>query len=301
MSESKIKTPTVEQMLETGVHFGHPVRRKHPRMEKYIYGAENKAHIIDLFQTQELLDKALKFLYQVASQGKQIVFVGTKRQAAEIIGKYAKESGALFVNQRWLGGTLTNFESIKANCNALIKMEEGIKTNAFAHYTKKERLLIERKIEKLNSLIGGIKNIEKYPGALVIVDVKREKTAVREANALGIPVVALVDTNSDPENIDFAVPANDDAMKSIDLMFATFAKVLKDGYEDAKKAKPEKSEKVVAQASEVPAKETPVKETPQAKTAAKAVKKPTKTEVTKKAETPDAKKKVAKAKVKAKS
>ncbi len=254
MSDFKTKVPSIEDMLETGVHFGHPVRRKNPRMEKFIYGAENKSHIIDLFQTKDRLEKAMDFLFTVASKGRQVVFVGTKRQASEIIAKLAEDAGALYVNQRWLGGTLTNFESIRANCDALIKMEEGMKSNAYAHYTKKERLLIDRKIEKLNSLIGGIKNIEKYPAALVVVDVKREKTAVREANALGIPVVALVDTNSDPDNIDYAVPANDDAMKAIDLMFGAFAQVIKEGYEAHKKNKEEKPvEKIVEKVKEVKA------------------------------------------------
>ena len=237
-SQKDLKIPSIEEMITAGVHFGHQVRRKNPKMDKYIYSTENKTNIIDLYKTEEALQKAVGFLYEVAARGKQVVIVGTKRQAAAIVKTLADESGALFVNQRWLGGTFTNFESVKFNCNTLKSIESGFRNNEFTKYTKKERLLLERKAQKLTDLVGGIRDIEKFPGAIIVVDAKREKTAIKEAKALNVPVVAFVDTNSDPKGIDFAIPANDDAMKSIELVLGTLTSALKEGY----KNKPVKAE-----------------------------------------------------------
>src|SRR3989344_2516843 len=231
-------------MLEAGLHFGYPVRRKNPLMDKYVYAVEKKNSIIDLYQTEQKLKSALDFLYEIAKSGKQIVFVGTKRQAAERVAEAAVKAGALFVNERWLGGTLTNFNSVKGNCDTLKELEEGLKTNKFDKYTKKEKLLIARKIEKLETLVGGIRDIRKYPGALVIVDSRRERTAIREAQALNIPVVALIDTNSDPRLVDYAVPGNDDAMKAITMFLAVVSDVIAEGYANQKVEKTEDAVKV---------------------------------------------------------
>ena len=256
------KTPSIEEMLQAGLHFGHAIRRKNPLMDEYVYAVEKKNSIIDLYQTEEKLKKALDFLYETAKSGKQIVFVGTKRQAAERVAEAALKSNALFVNERWLGGTLTNFNSVKGNCDTLKELEEGLKTNRFEKYTKKEKLLIARRIEKLETLVGGIRDIRKYPGALVIIDPRREKTAVKEAQALNIPVVALIDTNSDPRMVDYAIPGNDDAMKAITLFLEVVSAVIKEGYADG--AKESEKPAVKAESIEAPKAETQKAEAPKA-------------------------------------
>jgi len=256
-------------MLQSGVHFGHQVKRWYPIMSKYIHGVENKSHVIDLYKTYELLGKSCDFLYGVAKSGKQIVIVGTKRQATLAVEKYAKECGALYANQRWLGGTFTNFDSVKSSWTELQRLEKGKAVNEFVKYTKKEQLLIERKIEKLNLVVGGIQNMEKFPGAIIVVDVKKEATAVHEANAYNIPVVGIVDTNSNPTNINYVIPANDDAIKSINLLLAVLSSAIKAGYEDHKKELEKPAEKPEEKTS-VKAKE--VKKDAVKKTKAKASK-----------------------------
>jgi len=245
MNNKNIKLPSVEEMLQSGVHFGHQVKRWYPVMAKFIYAVENKSHVIDLYKTSELLAKSCDFLYGVAKSGKQIVIVGTKRQASLAVEKYARECGSLFVNQRWLGGTFTNFDSIRSSWLELQRLEKGKAANAFLKYTKKEQLLIERKTEKLNLIVGGIQNMEKFPGAVIVVDVKKEATAVHEANAYNIPVVGIVDTNSNPKNINYVIPANDDAIKSIDLLLSVLSSAIKLGYEDHKKELEKPAEKPV--------------------------------------------------------
>jgi small subunit ribosomal protein S2 len=232
MAEYKVNLPTIEEMLTAGVHFGHQSKRWHPSMKKFIYTTDNKSHIIDIYKTQEQLEKAAKFLYKVASEGKQIVLVGCKRQASTVIENLAKESGALFVNQRWLGGTFTNFNSVKQNTEQLNKLQERKAKGDFSRYTKKERLLIDRKIEKLEYYVGGINGMKRYPGALVVVDVKRERTAIKEANSVGVPVVGLIDTNSDPSPVKIPVPANDDGLKSISMILKIFSDAIKEGYKE---------------------------------------------------------------------
>lgn len=246
----KLNLPTIEQMLEAGVHFGHQVKRRSPLMDKYVYGSDGKSQIIDVYKTREMLEKACEFLYETAKSGKQIVLVGTKRQAAQRVAELAEKSGALYVNQRWLGGTFTNFESIKGKIKELERLESGMKSNAFDSYTKKERLLIEREIEKLNETVGGIRGIEKFPGAMVVVDVKKEAVAVHEANQCKVPVVALVDTNSEPKGVNYVVPANDDAIKSIDILLTAMADAIEQGYADKKdsSAEAKKEEKPVVKA-----------------------------------------------------
>jgi len=241
----KIKLPSIEEMLEAGVHFGHQVKRQAPQMQKYVYDVDKKVHIIDVYQTLDRLKESADFLYDIAKSGKQIIIVGTKRQASQIVEDLANDCGALFVSQRWLGGTFTNFESIKGKTERLKSLKEGMKKKEFDHYTKKERLLIDREIEKLEEFVGGISDIEKWPGAIVVIDIKRENVAVRGAQAEKIPVVGLVDTNSNPEDIDYIIPANDDGIKSIKLLLETMTNAIKQGYKDHGKevAKDEKIEK----------------------------------------------------------
>src|SRR3989344_773541 len=228
----KYKLPKIEDLFEAGVHFGHQVRRWSPQMEKYIFGSRSGIHIIDLEKTLEKLEAACEFLYNVASNGGQIIFVGTKRQAKEIIEIEAKRSGALFVNERWLGGTITNYRIIKKNMNKLADFLKKREEGEFEKYTKKERLLLDREIAKLQASVGGIASLQGTPAALFAVDIRREKTAVHEANRFEVPVVALVDTNSDPSDIKYAIPGNDDAMRSIALIVKVIADAVEEGYKD---------------------------------------------------------------------
>ena len=238
---SKYKVPTIEELIDAGVHFGHQIRRWHPKMEPYIYMVNKNVHIIDLEQTESMLKKACEYLYETAKNGKVIVFVGTKRQSKEIIEAEAKRCGAMYVNQRWIGGTMTNFKTIKNNLDKLLDYIKGKEEGKFDKYTKKERLLIDREIEKMMLVYGGIINLKGTPGALFIIDPKREKTAVREAKAVGIKTVALVDTNTDPSDVDFPIPANDDAIKSVALLVRTISQAVEEGYKEFDKTGKEKS------------------------------------------------------------
>ncbi len=256
--------PSIEDMLKAGVHFGHQLKRWNPKTAKYIYETDNKSHVIDLYQTEELLKKAADFLYDIAKNGGQIVFVGTKRQAKEAIRELAMDSGALFVSERWLGGTLTNHESVSANWKKLNKMIEDRASGKHDKYTKKEKLLLGREIAKLENLVGGIRDLTSKPNAIVVIDVKKEITAVREAFYVKTPIVAILDTNSDPDLIDYPIPANDDAIKSIRLLLETLASAVKAGYEDAKTSSVKKEQKEEDKKDEAK-KETVKKETKKAK------------------------------------
>jgi small subunit ribosomal protein S2 len=252
MSKTNIKTPKVEEMLEAGVHFGHQLKRRSPFMDKYIYGTDNKTQVIDIYKTQELLQKAAEFVYDLASQGKQIVIVGTKRQASQIVKEMAEKSGLLYVNQRWLGGTFTNYSSIKGRIERLNYLIEAKKKGDLNKYTKKERLMFDREIEKLEEVVGGIRGIKKYPDALIVIDVKKERVAIREANASNVPVIALVDTNSDPRNIQYPIAANDDAIKSIGLILGVLADAAIEGYKNYKPAAEKSEVKVAAEKTAAP-------------------------------------------------
>lgn len=245
----KYTLPKVEELLEAGVHFGHQVKRRNPSMDKYIYSEDNKSHVINVFKTLENLEEACDFLYETAKSGGQIVLVGTKRQSGALIEKYAKEAGILYVSQRWLGGTFTNYDSVKTKLKKLADLIEGVEKGTFASYTKKERLLIDREIEKLETFVGGIRELKRYPDAVVVVDIKREKTVVKEAAAVKVPVVALVDTNSDPSGVDYVVPGNDDAIKSIEIFLKTISDAIINGYKDNKPKKEEASEAKVSKVS----------------------------------------------------
>ncbi|MDC0449045.1 30S ribosomal protein S2 [bacterium] len=239
----KPKTPKIEELFDAGVHYGHQVRRWHPNMEQYIYTAKQNVHIINLELTEKMIEDACDFLYETASKGGTIIFVGTKRQAREIVKLEAKRCGAKYVTERWLGGTITNFRVIKKNVDKLVDMMHKRESGEYEKYTKKERLMIDRDIEKLEKSVGGIVGMDNVPAAVFVVDARREKTAVREATRAKVPVVGLVDTNSDPTNINYVVPGNDDAIKAVALIVKTIADAAEAGYKDFGKKKEEKVEK----------------------------------------------------------
>lgn len=231
----KTKVPTAEEMLSAGVHYGHKSRHWHPKMKKYIHSSHDNVHIIDLYKTQDKLKEAMEFLVDTAKSGKRVIFIGTKDQCRETVEIEAKNSGALFVTERWFGGTLTNFEQIKKNRDELVELKKKMQEDGFKDSTKKERLLVSRKIEKLEKMHGGLVGLNNMPGALVVIDARREKTAVREANATNVPVIALVDTNTDPSGVDYIIPSNDDAIKSTALIIRVLAEAVSEGTSEAMK------------------------------------------------------------------
>jgi small subunit ribosomal protein S2 len=216
-------TATIKELLEAGAHFGHQTSRWHPAMKKYIFTKRNGIHIIDLEQTTTLLDKACDFVRQVASEGGIILFVGTKKQAQEAIEQEAQRCGIFYVNQRWLGGVLTNFATIQARIDHLVRLEDQQARGDFERLPKKEALKLEEEILRLNRQMGGFKEMTTLPDTLFIVDPTKEKIALAEAKRVGIPVVAIVDTNCDPNDIDYPIPANDDAIRTIKLICSKIA------------------------------------------------------------------------------
>ncbi len=222
---------TMKQLLEAGVHFGHQTRRWNPKMKPYIYGARNGIYIIDLQQTMKLFDVAYQFIVRMVSQGEEVLFVGTKRQAQATIEEEAKRCGMPYVNHRWLGGTLTNFKVIRSSVERLKKIEEMAAEGKLDLLPKKEVLRVQREYAKLERNVGGIKNMERLPGALYVVDPNHEEIAVKEARKLGIPIVAIVDTNCDPDLIDYVIPGNDDAIKAIRLFTSKIADACIEGRE----------------------------------------------------------------------
>jgi small subunit ribosomal protein S2 len=233
---------TMKQLLETGVHFGHRTRRWNPKMSRFIYTERNGVHIIDLQQTVKALERAYALVRDLVAQGNKILFVGTKRQAQESIRQESSRCNMPYVNQRWLGGTLTNWQTIKERIDHLKDLETRRDAGEFALLTKKEALMRDREIEKLNARLGGIRDMERLPGAIFVIDVHNEETAVREADRLGIPIVAVVDTNCDPDQIDYVIPGNDDAIRAIRLMTAKMADAVLEGLALRKEAAPEEEE-----------------------------------------------------------
>ncbi len=209
---------SIEQLLEAGAHYGHLTRRWNPKMEQFIFGERNGIHIIDLRKTQVLLNLAAKAVNDIAEQGKGILFIGTKNQAKGLIQDYARQCESNFVCERWLGGMLTNFTTIRKSVKRLTTIEKMEVDGTFEKITKKERLLLTREKERLRRVFGGVETMTRLPGALFIVDIKKEHLAVKEAQILGIPTIALVDSNTDPESVDFPIPANDDSIKTIELI-----------------------------------------------------------------------------------
>jgi len=225
---------TMRQLLEAGAHFGHRTRYWNPKMDQYIFGSRNRIHIINLEQTLPMLKDACSFAGKLAANGGRILFVGTKRAARETIEEEAKRAGMPFVNQRWLGGTLTNFKTVKASIKRLIEMEKQVEDGSINRLNKKEQLVFTREIEKLRKSLGGIKEMPALPDCLFIIDTGYEKNAVLEAKKLGIPVIAVVDSNNDPSPIDCVIPGNDDATRAIKV----YAQCIADAIIEARGANP---------------------------------------------------------------
>lgn len=219
----------MKQLLEAGVHFGHQTSKWNPKMKPYIYGARNGIHIVDLQKTVVLFKEAYDFIADTVAHGKHVLFVGTKRQAQEAIREEATRSNMFYVTNRWLGGLLTNFQTIKKSIERMKMLETMREDGSFANFKKKEALGFEREIERLNFIFDGIRGMEDVPGALFIIDPKKERIAVSEARKLGIPTVALLDTNSDPDDIDYVIPANDDAIRAIKLFSSKIADACLEG------------------------------------------------------------------------
>lgn len=220
---------TLAQLLESGVHFGHQTRRWNPKMDQYIFTARNGVHIIDLVQTAQLLDNAYSFVRGAAERGQKFLFVGTKRQAAGIVAEEASRCGSYYINQRWLGGMLTNWSTIKTRVERLKELERMQETGALALRPKKEAAVLRRELEKLQKYLGGIKLMRRLPDVVIMVDIKREYNAVQECQKLGIPIVSLLDTNCDPDVVDIPIPGNDDAIRSIKLILGSLANAIYEG------------------------------------------------------------------------
>jgi small subunit ribosomal protein S2 len=217
---------SMKQLLEAGVHFGHQTRRWNPKMERYIFTERNGIYIIDLQKTVKKFEEAYNYVRQLGEQGGTILFVGTKKQAQESVKEEAERSGNYFVNQRWLGGTLTNFQTIQKRIQRLKDLEKMENDGTFNVLPKKEVILLKKEMDRLEKFLGGIKDMKSLPTALFIIDPRKERIAVAEARKLGIPIVAIVDTNCDPDEIDYVIPANDDAIRAVKLLTAKIADAL---------------------------------------------------------------------------
>jgi len=223
----------LDALLQAGSHFGHLTRRWNPKMKPYIFMERNGIHIIDLKKTQEMLDVACNAVSNIVAEDRRVLFVGTKPQAKDVVAEEAKRCNAFYCTERWLGGMLTNFSTIRKSVKRLTNIEKMETDGTFESITKKERLFLNREREKLQDVLSGIVEMSRLPGALFVVDVKKEAIAVNEARRLGIPVVAIVDTNCDPDGIDYPVPANDDALKSVQLITKAIAEAVVEGTQRA--------------------------------------------------------------------
>ena len=237
---------SMKQLLEAGVHFGHQTRRWNPKMATYIYTERNGIYIIDLQKTVKKLEEAYAFVRQLAENGESILFVGTKKQAQDAIKEEAERVGQFYVNARWLGGMLTNFKTMRTRIERLAQLKKMEEDGTFAMLPKKEVIKHQGEIAKLEKYLGGVKEMKKLPGALFIVDPRKERNAIAEARKLGIPVVAIVDTNCDPDEVDYVIPGNDDAIRAIRLIAATMANAVTEG---------KQGEETAAEAVEAPAAE----------------------------------------------
>ena len=222
---------SMKQLLEAGVHFGHQTRRWNPKMARYIFTERNGIYIIDLQKTVKKLEEAYDFVREVATEGKPVLFVGTKKQAQDSVKEEAERAGAFYVNARWLGGMMTNFATIRRRIDRLKQLKAMEEDGTFDLLPKKEVIKLRLEIEKLEKFLGGIKEMRELPGALFIVDPRKERIAVAEAKKLGIPIVAIVDTNCDPDEIDYVIPGNDDAIRAVKLISATMANAIIEGRE----------------------------------------------------------------------
>ena len=251
---------SMKQLLEAGVHFGHQTRKWNPKMSKYIFNARNDIHIINLEDTVVLIDRAYDFIKDMASQGKSILFVGTKKQAQKAIEDEAKRCGMYYINSRWLGGTLTNFRTIRSRIERLNKLNNMEKVGEFNLLPKKEVIKLKAERDKLEKNLGGIKDMVKLPDVLFVVDTKKEHIAVQEAKTLGIPVVALLDTNCDPEPIDYVIPGNDDAIRAVSLIAGAMANAVIEAKEGVAPAIAEEETAENTTAEEVVAEEVATEE-----------------------------------------
>jgi small subunit ribosomal protein S2 len=236
-----MKKLDVTQLIEAGAHFGHLTRRWNPKMKPYIFMEKNGIHIIDLKKTQTLLAEAAEQLSKMSAEGKKFLFVGTKKQAKNVIEQEARRCDSNWVSERWLGGMLTNFSTIRKSIKRLNIIEKQETDGTFDMITKKERLFLTREKDKLKKDLEGIETMSRIPGAMFIVDIKKETIAVKEAHRLGIPVFAVVDTNCDPDEVDFVIPANDDAVKTVEIIVKTMADAIIEGNAKAKEIKAEES------------------------------------------------------------
>lgn len=224
-----------KKLMESGAHYGHQSRRWNPKMKPFLYGITDGVHVFDLIKTKELISEALNRLIEVAGEDKSILLVGTKKQAKDKIREIAQATGCLYVNERWLGGTLTNYSQIKKSTSKLSDMKKKMEAGEYKSFTKKERLLIEREIARLDRFFGGLSGMDKLPNTLVIVDTKRQGLAVKEAVACGIEIIGIVDSNSDPSSIDYPIPMNDDATKAIDYVLSLIRDAIIEGRRKKKK------------------------------------------------------------------
>ncbi len=256
-------TVTIKELLEAGAHFGHQTSRWHPRMKQYIFTKRNGIHIIDLEQTASMLDKACEFIKQVVAEGGKVLFVGTKKQAQSIIQEEAERCGMYFINQRWIGGVLTNFTTIQSRIDYLVRLEDQQARGDFSRRPKKEALKLGQEITRLNRQMGGFKEMTSLPDAIYIVDLTKEKIALAEAQRVGVPVVAIADTNCNPDDIDYPIPGNDDAIRAIKLMTSKIAAAVIEGKADligvaAEEEAAEETIAAVPEAAEATVKAEPV-------------------------------------------
>ena len=253
---------TMKQLLEAGVHFGHQTKKWNPKMAKYIYDARNEIHIIDLQLTVDLIEEAYKFIHKVVSEGKSVLFVGKKKQAQEAIKSEAERCGMFYMNQRWLGGTLTNFSTIRSRIEKLNKINQMELIGQFDLLPKKEVAMLKAERDKLEANLGGIKDMTQLPGCMFVVDINNEDIAVKEARKLGIPVVGLVDTNCNPELVDYVIPGNDDAIRAIKLVASIIANAVIEANEGITFSVEEESEEEVKEVKneEVAQEAAPVEE-----------------------------------------
>ena len=250
----------MKQLLEAGVHFGHQTRRWDPKMAEYIFQARNGIHIIDLQKTSKKLDEAYNFIKEQAEEGKTILFVGTKKQAQECMKSAALKCGMFYVDQRWLGGMLTNFDTIKTRIKRLKDLEKMQEDGTFDVLPKKEVILLKKEMEKLEKNLGGIKEMDKLPGVIFLVDPKKERIAILEAKKLNIPVVGLVDTNCNPEELDYPIPGNDDAIRAVGLIADVIANAVIEGKQGESFEPQEQEEQQAEQTTENPSMEEVVEE-----------------------------------------
>jgi small subunit ribosomal protein S2 len=237
---------TYEDLLDAGVHFGHLTRKWDPKMSQYIFMERNGIHIIDLNKTLTKVEEAAAAIKQIVKSGRKVLFVATKKQAKDIVADYAKTVNMPFITERWLGGMLTNFATVRKSIKKMSNIDKLTKDGTYSNLSKKERLMIQRERIKLETLLGGIADLNRLPAALFLIDVKKEHIAVSEALKLNIPTFAMVDTNSDPSNIDFPIPANDDATKSISLITSIIIQAIVEGLEERKREKEDEAEKEAA-------------------------------------------------------